>query len=208
MNKVANELLKIKAVFFNVNNPFTWASGIKSPIYTDNRIIISYPKTREIIESALAQLIKQKFPNVTAVVGTATAGIPHAAYVSAKLNLPMAYVRAKVKDHGRAKTIEGEIANKKVVVIEDLLSTGNSCIEVIKILKQNKVQVLGAISIFNYELKECIQNFKQNKIKYFSLCTLEQMLSCAVDKKYVTIKQAQQIIKFRNDPKSESWRIN
>lgn len=116
----------------------------------------------------------------------------------------MAYVRAKAKDHGRAKAIEGEIANKKVVVIEDLLSTGNSCIEVIKILKQNKVQVLGAISIFNYELKECVQNFKQNKIKYFSLCTLEQMLSCAVGRKYITVKQAQQIIKFRNNPKSES----
>jgi orotate phosphoribosyltransferase len=127
-------------------------------------VIISFTKTRDLIESSLAKLIKQKYPTVKAIVGTSTAGIPHAAYVSKIMNLPMAYVRSKVKDHGRVKAIEGELKlNTRVVVIEDLLSTGNSCLEVVKILKQNKMKVLGVVSIFTYNMKSCVDNFKKNK---------------------------------------------
>jgi orotate phosphoribosyltransferase len=205
MNKIANELLKIKAVFLRPNKPFMWASGIKSPIYTDNRLIMSYPKTRILIESTLAKLIKQKYPNVKGIVGTATAGIPHAAYVSQILNIPMAYVRSKPKDHGRAKVIEGEIQkNIPIVVIEDLLSTGNSCIEVVKILKKNRIKVLGVVSIFNYGMTSCINNFKQAKCKMYSLCNLDDLLIEAVRQKYITKLQAEQICKFRNNPTDSS----
>jgi orotate phosphoribosyltransferase len=203
MKQVANILLKIKAVFLNTKKPFTWASGIKSPIYTDNRVIISYPKQRDRIESALAKLIKTKFPKTKAIVGTSTAGIPHAAYVSKILNMPMAYVRSKAKDHGRSKAIEGEIAkNTAVVVIEDLLSTGNSCLEVVKILRSSKVKVLGVVSIFNYGMKQCINNFKQSKCISHSLTNLDELLDEAVKGKYIVAKQKQQIIKFRNNPQN------
>ncbi|MDR0985541.1 MAG: orotate phosphoribosyltransferase [Mycoplasmataceae bacterium] len=206
MIKIANELLKIKAVFLNPSKPFTWASGIKSPIYTDNRVIISFTKTRDLIESSLAKLIKQKYPTVKAIVGTSTAGIPHAAYVSKIMNLPMAYVRSKVKDHGRVKAIEGELKlNTRVVVIEDLLSTGNSCLEVVKILKQNKMKVLGVVSIFTYNMKSCVDNFKKNKCQWYSLTSLDELLSVAVKEKYINSDQLSQIIKFRNNPNDDSW---
>jgi orotate phosphoribosyltransferase len=205
MNKVAHELLKIKAVFLNTKQPFTWASGIKSPIYTDNRLIISYPKTRNMIESELAKTIKTKYPSVKAIVGTSTAGIPHAAYVSKILNLPMAYVRAKAKDHGRAKAIEGEIkVNTPVVVIEDLLSTGNSCLEVVKILRENKIKVLGVASIFTYNMKNCINNFKKDRCKSTSLTSLDELLKEAVKQKYISSLEEKQIIKFRNNPANSS----
>jgi orotate phosphoribosyltransferase len=154
-----------------------------------------------LIEKSLAKLIKQKYPTVQAIIGTATAGIPHAAYVSQILKLPMAYVRNKVKDHGRAKAIEGEIkSNISVVVIEDLLSTGNSCLEVVKILRANKIKVLGVVSIFNYGMSDCINNFKKAKCQSYSLCTLDDLLLEAVSQKYITKQQSQQIIKFRNNP--------
>jgi orotate phosphoribosyltransferase len=154
-----------------------------------------------LIEKALANLIKQKFPQTKAIVGTATAGIPHAAFVSQILNLPMAYVRSKVKDHGRAKAIEGSLQNNtSVVVIEDLLSTGKSCLEVVKILRQNKIKVLGIVSIFNYGMKACIQNFQRAKCKAHSLCTLDDLLIEAIKQKYITKVEANQIIKFRNNP--------
>lgn len=196
---IANELLKIKAVFLRPQKPFIWASGIKSPIYCDNRLIISHPKSRDVIEKALTDLIKQKFSHVRTIVGTVTAGIAHAAYVSKILNLPMAYVRAKVKDHGRAKHIEGEISKKDpIVVIEDLVSTGGSSIDVLNILKKEKYKVLGLVSIFTYNTKKAITNFKNAKIKYFSLTTLDDLLKVAFAKKTINESQKQQILKFRN----------
>jgi orotate phosphoribosyltransferase len=200
MNKVASELLNIKAVFFNTKKPFTWASGIKSPIYTDNRLIISYPKTRNIIENELVKIIKAKYPSVKAVIGTTTAGIPHAAYVSKILNMPMAYVRAKAKDHGRAKAIEGEIkTGTSVVVIEDLLSTGKSCLQIVNILRKNKIKVLGVASIFTYNMKSCINNFKKAKCKSVSLVSLDELLKEALKQKYISSLEEGQIIKFRNN---------
>jgi orotate phosphoribosyltransferase len=143
---------------------------------------------------------------VNAIVGTSTAGIPHAAYVSKILNMPMAYVRSKSKDHGRAKAIEGEIKKgSPVVVIEDLLSTGNSCLEVVKILRSNKIKVLGVASIFNYGMRDCQLNFKKAKCPMVSLCSLDELLIEAVNNRYITQAQAQQILKFRNQPNDESW---
>jgi orotate phosphoribosyltransferase len=151
---------------------------------------VSYPKTRNVVEKALANLVKQKFPKVKAIIGTATAGIAHAAYVSEILKLPMAYVRAKTKDHGRAKHIEGEIDKKlPIVVIEDLISTGNSSLEVIKILRKEKYNVLGLISIFTYNTKKATINFENEEIKYFSLTTLDDLLDVALAKKEINEKQ-------------------
>ncbi|GHU48634.1 orotate phosphoribosyltransferase [Bacilli bacterium] len=168
-------------------------------------MIISYPKYRDIIESQLAKLIKSKFPKTKTIVGTSTAGIPHAAYVSKILNLPMAYVRSKAKDHGRSKAIEGEIKpGTFAVVIEDLLSTGNSCLEVVKILRANKIKVLGVVSIFNYGMEQCITNFKQAKCTNYSLTSLDELLDEAITYKLIIPKQKNQIIKFRNNPKDTS----
>lgn len=201
MNNIAEILLKTKAVFFNTENPFKWSSGFISPIYTDNRVIISYPKERKVVEKKLAKLILRNFKNVDAIVGTATAGIPHAAYISQMLNLPLAYVRAKAKEHGRTKLIEGNITNaKNVVVIEDLLSTGSSCLEVVKILREQKINVLSVVSIFNYQLKECHDNFIANDCQYISLCTLDELLEHAVQTNYISTTQRDLIIKFREDP--------
>ena len=197
---IAKKLLEIKAVFLSPNKPFTWASGIKSPIYCDNRLIISHPKIRSVVESALANLIKRKFPTTRAIIGTATAGIPHAAYVSQILNLPMAYVRSKVKDHGRTKHIEGEITHfAPIVVVEDLISTGSSSIEVLKVLKKNGYKnVLGVVSIFSYNTNKAINNFKNANAKCFNLTTLDDLLRVAVKKNTINQKQQQQIIAFRD----------
>jgi orotate phosphoribosyltransferase len=205
MKKISQELLKIKAVFLNPTKPFIWASGIKSPIYTDNRLVISHPKSRDLIELALSKLIKKQFPKVEIIVGTATAGIPHAAYVSKILNLPMAYVRSKTKNHGRNKPIEGTITkNTPLVVIEDLLSTGQSALEVVKILRAEQLKVLGVVSIFTYQMKTCHHNFQKAKCKVFSLCSLDELIIEAIKLKYITPYQAKQIIKFRNNPKDLS----
>lgn len=196
---IANELLKIKAVFLRPKKPFVWASGIKSPIYCDNRLIVSYPKTRTIVEQALANLVKQKFRNVKAIVGTATAGIAHAAYVSEILKLPMAYVRAKIKDHGRNKHVEGEISKSTpIVIVEDLISTGSSSIEVCEILKREKYHVLGVVSIFTYNTKAAIENFHIHKIEHFSLTSLDDLIEIAICKKIINKKQQLEILKFRN----------
>ena len=199
--KIAKELLKIKAVFLSPDKPFTWASGIKSPIYCDNRLIISYPKVRELVENAMVENIKANFKNINAIVGTATAGIAHAAIIAHKMKLPAAYVRSKVKDHGRAKNIEGEIRkNANVVVIEDLMSTGRSSLEVVKILRDNKINVKGIFSIFTYGMKQCNDNLKQNKVKNFSLVDIDTLLDVAVKEKYINVKQKDLILKFRKDP--------
>ena len=206
VKQIAKELLKIRAVFLSPNKPFTWASGIKSPIYCDNRMIISYPKIRELVENAMVENIKTHYKNVDAIVGTATAGIPHAAIIATKMNLPMAYVRAKAKDHGRNKNIEGELKkNSKVVVIEDLMSTARSSLEVVNILRQNKIKVQAIFSIFTYNMKLCNDNLKKAKVKNFSLVDLDTLLDVAVEEKYITKKQKDLILKFRKDPSDESW---
>ena len=168
--EVASSLLKIKAVFLRPNEPFTWASGIKSPIYCDNRLTLSYPKIRDIVENGLAELIKEYYPTCEVVMGTSTAGIPHAAYVSSILNLPMGYVRGGAKDHGRGNQIEGVVPKgKNVVVIEDLISTAGSSIEVVNILKEAGCNVLGIASIFSYELKKGIDRLKEANVINHSL---------------------------------------
>lgn len=198
MNKVAETLLKIKAVALNTEKPFTWASGIKSPIYTDNRKIISHPEARKIVETTLAKVIQRKFKGSEAIVGTSTAGIPHAAYVSQILNLPMAYVRSKAKDHGLAKLIEGDLKPRiKVVVVEDLFSTGNSSLEVVKILRAAGFQVLGVVSIFSYDLTKCYQSFAKIKCPIISLCTIKDLLITAKHLKYLNEKQTKVVAEFQ-----------
>ena len=178
MNKIAKCLLEIEAVKLDTNNLFTWASGIKSPIYTDNRLIMSFPKIRTIIEKELSNLIITKFPNVDFLMGTATAGIPHAAYVSTILNLPMGYIRSASKKHGKKNAIEGNLkAAKNVLVIEDLFSTGKSSLAAINILKAKNYNVIGVVSIFSYNLKVLKDNFAG--IKYYSLVTINDLLDAA-----------------------------
>lgn len=195
---VASELLKIKAVFLNTKELFTWASGIKSPIYCDNRLVISYPTTRTIIENAFVDLIKEVYPDVECIVGTSTAGIPHAAIIADKMNLPMAYVRSKVKDHGRAKNIEGFIAaGQKVVVIEDLLSTGKSSIEVVNILRDNNINVLGIAAIFTYNLQSCKNNLNNAKCEFATLSNFNELIQIAYKTNYITKDDLNTLLEFQ-----------
>lgn len=178
--RVAQILLDIEAVCLNPKEPFTWASGLKSPIYTDNRLIMSYPKERRIIEEALAQLIQENFGQVEIIAGTATAGIPHAAFVSEILDMPMIYVRSSAKDHGKARAIEGQLfAGQKVVLIEDLISTGRSVLNAAQQVKQEGGQVLGIVSIFNYQLQSGVEAFEKAAIPYTSLTNYSTLLDVA-----------------------------
>ncbi|MFC4354399.1 orotate phosphoribosyltransferase [Chryseomicrobium palamuruense] len=178
----AKALLKASAVQFSTDPMFTWASGIQSPIYCDNRLLMGYPELRERVAHELAQLIKEKFPEAGVVAGTATAGIPHAAWVSTLLNCPMLYVRSKAKEHGRGNQIEGRVnQGDKVVVIEDLISTGGSSLTAVEALRQKGVEVLGVVSIFSYGLPKAQQAFDQIGIPYYSLTNLEELLSEAGD---------------------------
>lgn len=204
--EVASSLLKIKAVFLRPNEPFTWASGIKSPIYCDNRLTLSYPKIRDIIENGLAELIKEFYPTCEVVMGTSTAGIPHAAYVSSILNLPMGYVRGGAKDHGRGNQIEGVIPKgKNVVVIEDLISTAGSSIEVVNILKEAGCNVLGIASIFSYELKKGIDRLKEADVINHSLSNFTTLIEVSNQMGYIEEKDVSKIKKFQNNPSDPSW---
>mgnify|MGYP002473756580 CR=1 FL=1 len=204
--KVANELLKIKAVFLSPSDPFTWASGIKSPIYCDNRLIISYPESRELVETEMVNMIKEYYPSAEYIVGTSTAGIPHAAIVATKMNKPMAYVRSKVKDHGRAKHIEGFVPeNAKVVVIEDLMSTGGSSIEVVNILRNNKINVLGIASIFTYNLETCKNNLEKANVINHSLSNFNILVKFAHEQKYVSEIEYRKLLAFQKDPNNVDW---
>ena len=198
--EIASELLRIGAVFLRPDDPFTWASGIKSPIYCDNRLVLSAPSARKKVELGLAELVREHYPNCEMLMGTATAGIAHAAFVSDILDMPMGYVRSSAKSHGRTNRIEGKMdAGTRVVVIEDLISTGGSCIEVVDALREAGAEVLGVISIFTYGLKAATKNFEEAKTEYHSLSNLDALVEVAVDENYITPEQKQTVLDFRNN---------
>jgi orotate phosphoribosyltransferase len=204
--EVASNLLKIKAVFLKPNDPFTWASGIKSPIYCDNRLTLSYPDTRKVVEEGLAQIIKEHFPTCEVVMGTSTAGIPHAAYVSEILNLPMGYVRGGAKDHGRGNQIEGVVpVGKDVVVIEDLISTAGSSIEVVEVLREAGCNVLGIASIFTYNLKKGLDKLSQANVINHSLSNFETLVEVAAELNYISESDIKKVLKFQQNPSDPSW---
>ncbi len=204
--RVAEILLDIGAVFLRPEEPFTWASGIKSPIYCDNRLLLSYVDERREVQDFLAEMVKEKFPNCEAVMGTSTAGIPHAAFLAERLNLPMGYVRASAKDHGRNKQIEGKVADKqKVVVVEDLISTGSSVLEVVRILKEAGAEVLAVVSIFTYGMEKAKKAFDSEGVRLESLSNFDLALDVAVKKAYIKESDRQALLKFRENPSDESW---
>lgn len=204
--EVAKNLLKIKAVFLRPNEPFTWASGIKSPIYCDNRLTLSYVDTRKVVEQGLAQLIKTYYPSCEVVMGTSTAGIAHAAYVSDILGLPMGYVRGGAKDHGRGNQIEGVVpVGKNVVVIEDLISTAGSSIEVVEVLRQAGANVLGIASIFTYGLQKGLDRLKESNVINHSLSNFETLVKVAAEENYISKEDIDKILKFQKNPNDPSW---
>ena len=203
---IAEDLLKIKAVFLRPNEPFTWASGIKNPIYCDNRLTLSDTQVRNDVENGLAQLIKEHYPQAEVLMGTSTAGIAHAAITATILDLPMGYVRSGAKDHGRGNQIEGKLLpGQKVVVVEDLISTGGSCIEVVNVLREAGADVLGIVSIFTYGMKKGLERLAAAEVKNVSLCDLDTLVEVAADKAYIAPEDKERLIKFRNNPSDESW---
>ena len=205
--EVAKVLLKIKAVFLRPDEPFTWASGIKSPIYCDNRLILSYPEERSTVENLMAKQVEKFYPQTEIIMGTATAGIAHAALIAERLKLPMGYVRGTAKDHGRKNQIEGKINNgQKAVVIEDLISTGVSVLECVKTLREAGADVLGIISIFTYGMKQGLQKLEAEKIQNHSLCNLDTLVKVAVSEGYIKPEDEERLLKFRDNPSDESWR--
>jgi len=203
---IAEDLLKIKAVFLRPNEPFTWASGIKSPIYCDNRLTLSDTQVRNDVENGLATLIKEHYPQAEVLMGTSTAGIAHAAITATILNLPMGYVRSGAKDHGRGNQIEGKLLpGQKVVVVEDLISTGGSCIEVVNVLREAGADVLGVVSIFTYGMKKGLERLAAAEVKNVSLCDLDILVEVAAEKAYIAIEDKERLIQFRNNPSDESW---
>ena len=206
MGNVEKNLLKIKAVFLRPDEPFTWASGIKSPIYCDNRLILSYPMVRQLIELEIARKIKKEFPGVEMLMGTATAGIAHAALAANNLDLPMGYVRSSAKSHGRENKIEGFYKEgQKVVVVEDLISTGGSSIECVKALREAKLDVLGVISIFTYNLEEGFKNFEEANCKYVSIANYDDLIKEAVELKYIKENDVEKLKAWKVNPHDESW---
>ena len=196
---IAKELLSIRAVFLRPDEPFTWASGIKSPIYCDNRLTLSSPSVRSKIEAGLSQLILQHFPDCEMLMGTSTAGIAHAAITATILNLPMGYVRSSAKDHGRSNRIEGRMEpGTKVVVVEDLISTGGSCIEVVEALREAGAEVLGIVSIFTYGLKKGLDRIAAANTVNYSLSDLDALVDIAVKENYITDEQKETVLKFRD----------
>lgn len=205
-NQIAKDLLKIGAVFFRPNEPFTWASGIKSPIYCDNRLTLSDIDVRINVENGLAALIKTHYPNCEVLMGTSTAGIPHAAITAHILGLPMGYVRSGNKDHGRENQIEGRLQKgQKVVVIEDLISTGGSVIKVVEILREAGAEVLGIASIFTYKMQKGLDSLEKADVKNISLTDLDTVAEIAAKEGYIEEKNIRQLLAFRDNPSDESW---
>lgn len=203
---IAKDLLSIKAVFFSPNKPFTWASGIKSPVYCDNRLTLTAPAVRTDVENALAETIKKNYPEVEVLMGTSTAGIAHAAIVGHIMNLPMGYVRSGAKDHGRQNQIEGRLEKgQKVVVVEDLISTGGSVLEVVDVLREAGAEVLGIVSIFTYGMKKGLERLAAANVKNFSLTNFDVIAEVAAEEGYIEKSDIERLIKFRNNPSDESW---
>lgn len=203
---IAKDLLKIKAVFFRPEEPFTWASGIKSPVYCDNRLTLSDISVRSDVENGLAQLIKENYPEAEVLMGTSTAGIAHAAITAHLLDLPMGYVRSGAKDHGRQNQIEGRLEKgQKVVVVEDLISTGGSVIEVVNILREAGAEVLGIVSIFTYGMQKGLDRLAAAEVKNISLTNFDVIAEVAAQEGYIKPEDIQKLIAFRNNPSDESW---
>lgn len=207
LNKlIAKDLLKIKAVFFRPDEPFTWASGIKSPVYCDNRLTLTATDVRNDVENGLAQLIKENFSEAEVLMGTSTAGIAHAAITGHILGLPMGYVRSGAKDHGRQNRIEGKLEKgQKVVVVEDLISTGGSVIEVVEALREEGAEVLGIVSIFTYGMKKGIDRLEAANVKNISLTNFDVIAEVAAKEGYIAQEDIERLIAFRNNPSDESW---
>lgn len=204
--RAAEALLSIRAVFLRPEEPFTWASGIRSPIYCDNRLVLSFPSVRTLIEEGIAETAKREYPEAEALFGTATAGIAHAAIAAQFLGLPMGYVRGKAKDHGRKNRIEGRLSKgEKVVVIEDLISTGGSVLDCVEALREEGAEVLGIVSIFTYGMKKGLERLDSAKVRNKSLCDLDTLLKVALRKGYIRPEDEGKLLRFRDDPADESW---
>ena len=206
---IAKDLLKIKAVFFRPDEPFTWASGIKSPVYCDNRLTLTAPEVRNDVEKSLAQVIAEEYPQVEVLMGTSTAGIAHAAITGHLMGLPMGYVRSGAKDHGRQNQIEGKLEpGQKVVVVEDLISTGGSVLEVVDVLRQAGAEVLGIVSIFTYGMQKGLDRLAAAKVRNVSLTNFDIIAEEAAKEGYIRPEDISRLIRFRNNPSDESWRLS
>ncbi|MCB6405689.1 MULTISPECIES: orotate phosphoribosyltransferase [Streptococcus] len=204
--EIARDLLKIKAVYLKPEEPFTWASGIKSPIYTDNRVTLAYPETRTLIEDGFVEKIRAEFPDVEVIAGTATAGIPHGAIIADKMNLPFAYIRSKPKDHGAGNQIEGRVApGQKMVVIEDLISTGGSVLDAIAAAKREGADVIGAAAIFTYELPKAEKNFNEAGVKLVTLSNYTELIYLAEQEGYINAEGLALLKRFKED--QENWHL-
>ena len=203
---IAKDLLSIQAVFFRPEEPFTWASGIKSPVYCDNRLTLTAPEVRCHVEEGLAELVKANYPEAEVLMGTSTAGIAHAAITAHILNMPMGYVRSGAKDHGRQNRIEGRLEKaQKVVVVEDLISTGGSVIDVVEALREAGAEVLGVVSIFTYGMKKGLERLKEANVKNVSLTDFDVITEVAAEEGYISPDDIRRLIAFRNNPSEESW---
>lgn len=205
--EIAKALLGIKAVFLRPDDPFTWASGIKSPIYCDNRLILTAPEARNLVERVIADTVKEKYPEAEALMGTSTAGIAHAAIAAHLLGLPMGYVRGSAKDHGRNNRIEGRLdRGEKVVVIEDLISTGGSCIDVVEALREAGAEVLGVVSIFTYGMKKGLERLAAANVENTSICDFDTLVEVAAEENYIRPEDVERLRRFIANPSDESWR--
>ena len=203
---IAKDLLSIKAVFFRPDEPFTWASGIKSPVYCDNRLTLTAPEVRNDVDQGLKGLIEQHFPEAEVLMGTSTAGIAHAAITAHLMELPMGYVRSGSKDHGRKNQIEGRLEKgQKVVVVEDLISTGGSVIEVVRVLREAGADVLGVVSIFTYGMKKGLERLAAENVVNYSLSNFDAIAQVAAEEGYIAADDVKRLIKFRDNPSDESW---
>lgn len=204
--KIAEDLLSIHAVFFRPNEPFTWASGIKSPVYCDNRLILTAPEVRTEVETAIADTVRREYPQAEVLMGTSTAGIAHAAIAAQMMGLPMGYVRASSKDHGRQNQIEGRLEpGQKVVVIEDLISTAGSVLDVVRVLRAAGADVLGVVSIFTYGMKKGLERLAAENVRNVSLTNFDVIAEVAAEQNYIEKDDIARLIAFRNNPSDESW---
>ncbi len=205
-NEIAKGLLSIEAVFLRPEEPFTWASGIKSPIYCDNRLTLTAPDVRTMVENGLVEVIRENYPECELVMGTSTAGIAHAAIVGHLMDIPMGYVRSSAKDHGRTNQIEGKLLpGQKVVVVEDLISTAGSAVDTVKVLREAGADVLGIASIFTYGMKKGLERLAENNVKNVSLCNLDALVDVAAASGYIKEEDKAKILTFRDNPSDEGW---